>query len=354
MQHKSHILRVQKVVPETPDAVSITFSIPEALKEQFRFQAGQHITLIHPRLGESVKRSYSMCSAPYEGGLTIASRRVGDGVFSNFLNDELKSGDSLEVEIPDGRFYISMEANASREFVFFASGSGITPILSHIKQILHEEPKSRVQLFYGNRNTESIMFLEQLMGLKNDHPERLSLHLLLSREELEEDLFHGRINAEKLERFATYFFKPSEVDAFFMCGPETMLIELREKLIEMGVPTQRIHLELFGVQVAKPAPQIAGHDGDISRIRVTLDGRTFEYNLPFNAESILDSALHQGAKLPFACKGGVCCTCKAKLISGEVEMIRNYGLEPDELEKGYILSCQSYPKSEKIELSFDQ
>lgn len=354
MQAKSYFLQVNRVTRETEDAVSILFDVPHELRNIFNFQAGQHITLTHPELGESVKRSYSLCSAPYEGTLMIATRRVPNGIFSNYLNDQLKSGDKLQIEAPDGRFCVSTEANTSKEYVFFASGSGITPILSLMKQILYEEKHSQILLFYGNRKSESIMFLEDLMALKNTYSQRISLHFLLSREELEEDLFNGRINADKLEVFAKLLFNPVEVDGFFLCGPETMLMELREKLIHLGVPTQKIHLELFGVQITRPAPKLEGHDGEVSRIRLTLDGRTMEYNLPFGSETLLDSALKNGARLPYACKGGVCCTCKAKLLSGEVEMLRNYGLEPDEIEKGYILSCQSYPKSEKIELSFDQ
>ncbi|MBK8954866.1 MAG: 2Fe-2S iron-sulfur cluster binding domain-containing protein [Saprospiraceae bacterium] len=354
MQHKIFSLRVSSVKPETTDAVTIDFEVPDQLKNEFKYHSGQHITLIHPTLGESVKRSYSMCSAPYENKLQIASRRVTHGLFSNFLNDELKVGDEIQVEVPDGRFFIPLDPSHENMFVFFASGSGITPILSHIKEILHTETKSRIQLFYGNRHTDSIMFLEELMALKNIYPERLSLHFLLSREELEEELFHGRISAEKLDRFVKQFFNPEEVDAFFMCGPESMLLELREKLLNLGVPGSKIHLELFGVQIPKPAPKVVVDGDSSSLVRVTLDGRTFEYSLPFNTESILDSALQQGAKLPFACKGGVCCTCKAKLLKGEVEMVTNYGLEPEEVKNSYILTCQSYPKTPKVELSFDQ
>lgn len=354
MQHKIFPLRVKSVQPETADAVTVCFDLPDSIREYFNFQSGQHITLIHPQLGESVKRSYSMCSAPYEQKLQIASRRVANGIFSNYLNDELKVGDEIFVEIPDGRFFINLDASRSGKYIFFASGSGITPILSNIKQILFAEPKSQIQLFYGNRHTDSIMFLEELMNLKNRYPANLSLHFLLSREALEEELFHGRINADKLTLFAKYFFKPEEVDAFFMCGPESMLIELREKLLAMAVPASKIHLELFGVQIPKPAPKVDSHGDASSLVRITLDGRTFEYSLAFNSESILDSALRQGAKLPYACKGGVCCTCKAKLLSGEVEMATNYGLEPDEIKNAYVLSCQSYPKTSKVELSFDQ
>ncbi len=355
MVHESYSLRVKEINRETADCVSILFDIPNELKSKYSFHQGQHLTLLHPTEGEQVKRSYSICSAPYEQEVRIASKRMHGGIFSTYLNETLKVGDFVQVQIPEGRFYTDLKKDQKNLYVFFASGSGITPILSNIKHILHEEAESSILLFYGNRHTDSIIFLEALMGLKNLYPERLSLHFLLSREELEEPILNGRLQVEKLNQFAKVFFKVEEVSAFFLCGPETMLLDLREGLLRLGVPQERIHMELFGVQIQKSAPVSMQHDtGDSSRIRITLDGRKFEYQLPYNSQSILDSAMSQGARLPYACKGGVCCTCKAKLLSGEVNMLVNYGLEPDEIKNGYVLSCQSYPKTAVVELSFDE
>lgn len=355
MSHEFHELSVSGITQETKDCVSITLECTEGNPDLFNFKQGQHLTIIHPKLGEDVKRSYSICSAPWEKTLKIACKKVESGVFSTFLNDELLVGQKLMSQIPEGRFYTKLEASNQKQYVFFSAGSGITPVISIIKQILFEEPLSSVLLFYGNQKSEQVIFLEELMGLKNIYPDRLSLHFILSKEELEESLYNGRINKEKLQEFCRYFFKPNEVDEYFMCGPETMLLELREALIGYHVDPKKIHLELFGIEIIREAPKSTHHKpGETCHVRITLDGRTFEYPLAYNSVSILDSALQQGARLPFACKGGVCCTCKAKLLKGEVDMLVNYGLEPDELENGYILSCQSFPKTETIELSFDE
>jgi ring-1,2-phenylacetyl-CoA epoxidase subunit PaaE len=284
----------------------------------------------------------------------VAVKEVHNGIFSTFINRQLKINDRLAVLPPGGRFFTPVHPSHKKHYVFFAAGSGITPVISIIKEILHTEKQSSIQLFYGNQRTEQIIFLEELMALKNQNPENISLHFILSREEMEEPLFNGRINKEKLIAFSKYVFNPQEVDEFFMCGPETMLIELREGLLELGVNVKNIHLELFGVQVQKPIPKVHFEKGhEICHVKLTLDGRTIDYPLKFNTQSILDSALKQGLHLPFACKGGVCCTCKTKLVSGNVEMVVNYGLEPDEIENGYILSCQAYPTSETLEVNFD-
>lgn len=355
MSHEFHELSVSSITQETKDCVSITLECTDGHPDFLNFTQGQHLTLIHPTLGEDLKRSYSICSAPWEKKLRIACKKVHNGVFSTFLNDELVVGQHIKSQIPDGRFYTKLDSSNKKQYVFFSAGSGITPVISIIKQILFEEPLSTVILFYGNQKTEQIIFLEELMGLKNTYPDRLSLHFILSKEELEESLYNGRINKEKLLEFCLFFFKPIEVDEYFMCGPETMVLELREALIELKVDPKKIHLELFGIEIIREAPKSSHHKpGETCHVRITLDGRTFEYPLAYNTVSILDSALQQGARLPFACKGGVCCTCKAKLLSGEVDMLVNYGLEPDELENGYILSCQSFPKTEIIELSFDE
>lgn len=356
MIHDLYELQVKAITRETDDCVSVTLDVPQELKEVFKYQQGQYLTFEKKFDGnaEPIRRSYSLCSAPNENIWKVAVKEVHNGVFSNYVNKELKVGDKLMVLPPDGRFLTKLDSTHKKQYVFFAAGSGITPVISILKEILAVEKQSDILLFYGSQKTDQIIFLEELMALKNLHPAQLSLHFLLTREEMEEPMFNGRITKSKLLSFARYLFNVDEVDEYFMCGPETMLLELRSALIELGVDAKKIHLELFGVQIQKPKPQIelkAGHE--ICKVKMTLDGRTFEYPLHFNTDSILDSALKQGAHLPFACKGGVCCTCKTKLISGQVQMAVNYGLEPEEIKNGYILSCQSFPTSEQVEVNFD-
>jgi len=355
MSHELYELKVQNISRETDDCVSVEFAIPDSLQDLFQYTQGQYISLETEIKGQLLRRSYSLCSAPYEKKWSIAVKEVHNGAFSCYINQQLKIGDTLLVQTPGGRFFTKLQADQSKRYVFFAAGSGITPVIGIIKQILFVEPQSTVLLFYGNQRTEQIIFLEELLALKNRFMNRLALHFLLSREETEEELFHGRINAEKLKRFAERIFNVETIDEFFMCGPETMILELRESLQQMGVDPHHIHMELFGVQIQKPKPHF-DHTAESENclVRMTLDGRTFEFNLPYNTDNLLDAALKQGANLPYACKGGVCCTCKTKLVKGDVEMMVNYGLEADEIENGYILSCQSFPKSAKIEVNFDQ
>lgn len=353
MGHEAYLLKVSRVTREAEDAVSVCFDVPLELRQAFSFMPGQHITLVHSIGGNILRRSYSICAAPYEGLLKIASRKIPNGAFSTFLNEKVMVGDSLMAESPEGRFWIETHPDRARQCVFIAAGSGITPVLSNIKQLLYEEANAKIQLFYGNRTTASILFLEELMELKNRYHDRLSLHFILSKERLDEEIYNGRIDEDKLILFANHFFLPSEVDAFFLCGPEAMILNLRQVLLSLDVSPAKIHVELFGVQLpqAKPADRKASEGA--SNIGIRLDGRRFEFQLPYQEQSILDAALNQGAGLPFACKGGVCCTCKAKLLSGEVQMVRNFGLEPDELKNGYVLTCQSYPVTPNVELSFD-
>ncbi len=354
MSHELYELKVQTINRETDECVSVEFAIPPDLTNLFQYQQGQYLNLEKEIDGQLLRRSYSLCSAPYENKWRIAVKEVHHGVFSCFINQKLKPGDTFMVQAPGGRFFTRLQESQSKQYVFFVAGSGITPVLSIIKQILHEEPRSRIMLFYGNQRTEQIIFLEELLALKNLYIDRLALHFLLSREEMEEELFHGRLNSEKLKRFAQVLFQPKEVDEFFMCGPETMILELRESLQQLGVDPHKIHMELFGVQIQKPKPVFEHASGSENcQVRMTLDGRTFEFILPYNSDNLLDAALKQGANLPYACKGGVCCTCKTKLIQGEVDMMVNYGLEEDEIKNGYILSCQAFPKTEKLEVNFD-
>lgn len=352
---KFHSLRVSGLERPTEEAVAVSFEVPNALKEEFRFLQGQHLTLRKEIEGEDVRRSYSICSCPLDDELTVAIKRVDGGKFSNFANDHLKVGDELDILPPAGKFNTPLDANQEKDYVAFAGGSGITPIVSIIETTLRTEPNSKFQLFYANRRTSSIIFHERLEALKNKYMGRFSLYHVLSEERIDPELYHGRIDAEKLTTFSRLFFQPAQIDDFFTCGPEPMMLTIRDTLLELGVPSEKIHLELFTSPVGK-----LGQDNKAaapakkakSDITIVLDGHSHEIAYDSN-ESILDVAFQHGLDLPFACKGGVCSTCVCKVEKGKVEMKINYALEPDELERGLVLSCQSVPVTEKVKLTFD-
>jgi ring-1,2-phenylacetyl-CoA epoxidase subunit PaaE len=351
-----HPLTIKDIRRETPDCVSIAFDVPESLAGQYRFQAGQNITLRIKMDGEEVRRSYSICSSPFDNELRVAVKKLDEGKFSGHANLHLKAGDVIEVLPPTGRFNNRPEANHTGSYLAFAAGSGITPVISIVKSTLATEPKSSFTLVYGNRNRSSIIFREQLEGLKNKYMDRFIIHHILSREETDAPVNHGRIEAEKCELLSKYLIDVEGMDHIFICGPEEMIFSVRDWLGVKGVPKQKIHFELFTVPGEKTRTQrteIKTGTEKTSRIKLKLDGNTIVYDLPFDGRSVLDGALQQGADLPFACKGGVCATCRAKLTRGEVEMDNNYALEAEELEAGYILTCQSHPRTEEVEIDFD-
>ncbi|HND89370.1 MAG TPA: phenylacetate-CoA oxygenase/reductase subunit PaaK [Saprospiraceae bacterium] len=351
-----HTLRVQEVRRETADTVSVSFEVPAALQETFRFTQGQYLTVRTQIGGEELRRSYSICMAPHERDLRIAVKQVEGGLFSTWANTQLRAGDTLEVMPPQGRFFAPLQADHAHTYVAFAAGSGITPVIALLKATLAQEPKSRFVLFYSNRGFDHIIFREQLEALKSLHPDRLAIHHVLSRESLGSPLFYGRLNAEKCRQYGRYFFQAEEVAAFFLCGPEDMVLEIKACLTELGADAKRIHLELFttnGVKARSSSPAAAQHNRFDASVTVIQDGTEFEFVLPSDGSSLLDAAMRAGADLPFSCKGGVCCTCKAKLLEGEVHMDVNYGLEPDEVEAGYVLTCQSHPKTNRLVVSFD-
>jgi len=357
---KFHTLQVKEVRTETPDCVSIAFDVPDALKADYTFTQGQYLTLKTDINGEDVRRSYSICSSPFEEELRVAVKHVEDGRFSTFANQKLQAGDTLDVMTPMGKFYTELDENNEKQYIAFAAGSGITPVMSILKAVLKVEPKSSFTLFYGNRNFESIIFREAIEALKNKYLERLSVHHVLSREVLGSPLFNGRINGEKCQQFCKAFFDVEQVDDYFLCGPEDMIFSVKDTLEEKGVDKKRIHFELFTTPTTKAAktkktkittPLPSKSD---SQITVILDGDAFDFSLHANGDNILDTALKNGADLPFACKGGVCCTCRAKILEGEVEMDVNYALEPDEVAAGFVLTCQSHPRTKKVVVSFDE
>ncbi len=351
---KFHTLKIASLSRPTEDSVALTFEVPDDLRDDFSFTQGQHLTLKKDIEGEDTRRSYSICSCPIDETLTVAIKKIEGGKFSTYASQVLKAGDEMEVMVPHGSFHVPLDPENASSYVAFASGSGITPIISIIETTLRTEPESEFTLFYGNRKTSSIIFHERLEALKNRFMGRFSLYHLLSKERQESDLFNGRIEGNKIETFARLFFDPKLVDHYFTCGPEEMMLAVRDSLTKLGVSEDRIHLELFTSPVGKLGNQsnAAKHDTTHAEITIILDGNSISF--PYNSDkSILDVAFDHGADLPYACKGGVCSTCVCKLEKGEVEMDVNYALEPDELERGLVLSCQSFPKTDKVTLNFD-
>lgn len=352
-----HTLNVKEVKPETADCVSIVFEIPDDLKTDFLFEQGQNITIRKTIGGEELRRSYSICSAPYEKELRVAVKKVEGGKFSSFAASSLKAGDQLEVLPPTGRFNTKLDPANKKEYLAFAAGSGITPVISIIKTTLHTEPQSRFTLVFGNRGRHSIIFFEELEGLKNKFLNRFNFINILSREKTDTPVNFGRINTAKLQELKK-LIDYDNTDEFFICGPEDMIFSVTGFLEQERIDKKKIHFELFTTPGQPKNAQVksgsqTGSGTAQSNITVKLDGRSFSFQLGFNGENILDAALKQGADLPFACKGGVCCTCKAKLLEGEVDMDVNWGLEQEEVDQGYILTCQSHPKTENVVVDFD-
>lgn len=352
-------LYIKDVRKETAECVSISFDIPDEWKNEFLFKQGQNITVKLLVGGEEIRRSYSICTSPHEKELRIAVKKVDAGKFSSVANTLLKKGDILEVLPPTGNFLTELNAGQAKNYLAFAAGSGITPIVSIIKATLATELKSSFALVYGNRNVDSIIFREELEALKNKYMERFRVYYILSREDTDAPINHGRVNAEKcFELMQLIDF--SSFDEFFICGPEQMLFDVKAFLKQHGVAEEHIHFELFrtpGQDLLKieESEWHAQHhlEEKTSNVVIRSDGRVFNLNIGYDSTTILNAALQQGIDLPFACKGGVCSTCRAKLIEGEVEMDVNYALESDELAAGFILTCQSHPKSEKVVVDFD-
>ncbi|HOY08127.1 MAG TPA: phenylacetate-CoA oxygenase/reductase subunit PaaK [Saprospiraceae bacterium] len=357
MSTKFYPLRVHQLRRETADTISIAFDLPESLRETFRFIPGQYLTLRTTIDGEDIRRSYSICSAPHENELRVAVKKIEGGIFGTYANERLQVGDELLVMPPQGRFYAELRTDHAKTYVAFAAGSGITPVISILKSTLVQEPNSRFILFFGNRGFDHIVFREQLDELKNRYPGQLAVHHVLSRESLGSPLLYGRLNGEKCRGYAKYFFTPEAVDHFFLCGPEEMIFEVKDTLTELGVPAEKIHFELFttpGTPKKGPFKPSAGPRNSFdASVTVIQDGMQFDFTLPSDGSTLLDAAMRAGADLPFSCKGGVCSTCKARILEGNVEMEVNYGLEPDEVAAGYVLTCQSHPTSQRLVISFD-
>lgn len=352
-------LKVKDVRPETADCVSVSFEVPEELREIFRFQPGQYLTFRRQMEGSEVRRSYSICTSPKEGELRVAIKQVTGGKFSGFANEQLKKGEILEVMSPMGKFSPKAAEHKGRQYLAFVAGSGITPVMSIMRHVLESEADSQFTLVYGNKNRNTIIFREAIEGLKNLYMQRLRVYHVLSRELMETPLFNGRIDAKKCTEFCDTLIDLRGIDEVFLCGPEEMILSVREQLMQLGMPSPNIHLELFSSpdqpkhkhQQWKEAH--AKDEGPMSKISIRLDGVTFEMDLAYNGDNILDAALQHGADLPYACKGGVCSTCRAKIIEGAVDMEVNYALEPDEVARGFVLTCQSHPKTARVVVDFD-
>lgn len=355
MTPKFHTLKISDVRRETEDTVSIAFEVPVELKDDYSFHAGQYLTLRTDINGEDIRRSYSLSSAPYERELRVAIKKIENGKFSTFANEKLAVGQPLEVMTPSGNFYVHANLANRKSYVLFAAGSGITPIISIAKSILLIEPNSSVTLFYGNKNFASIIFREEIEALKNKYMDRFRVVHILSRESLGNAIQKGRIDTEKIEKLHKAFLLNTDIDEVFVCGPESMIHNVKDTLSKHVKDTKNIHFELFTTSEgsSSTANKTSGEPTVESNIKVIIDGDTLEFELDSNGESILDAATKAGGDLPFACKGGVCCTCKAKILEGTAKMNVNYALEPDEVEAGYILTCQAHPTSKTLTVSFD-
>lgn len=359
MVAKFHPLTISDVRRETADAVSISFEVPEALRDDYRYTPGQYLTLRRDLNGEDVRRSYSICSGLDDGELRVAIKKVEGGLFSSFANDNLTAGMTLDVMTPEGRFQADPRAETEGEYVAFAAGSGVTPILSIVKSLLEREPRSRVTFFYGNRSTASIIFRTALEDLKDRFLERFRLVHVLSREAQDIDLLHGRLDAERIGELAKVgLFDPAAVDAYFLCGPGDMIEQAKGALRSLGVAEEKIRSEMFLAadggepRSASQRAQETARQG--ATIETVLDGARHSIEMVAGDENVVAAAARQGLELPYSCKGGMCCTCRCKVVEGEAEMATNYSLEPWEQEAGFILACQARPLTEKLVLDFDE
>ncbi|MES2129609.1 MAG: 1,2-phenylacetyl-CoA epoxidase subunit PaaE [Pseudomonadota bacterium] len=354
---KFYPLTVKKVANETRDAIAVTFDVPPELAAAFAYQQGQHLTLRTHIDEEDVRRSYSICSAVQDNELRVAIKRTTGGLFSTWANASLKPGDVLEVMPPMGHFNVPLDAANRKRYVAFAAGSGITPILSIIKTTLLAEPHSEFTLFYGNRASSSVIFKEELTDLKDLYMERLTLAYVMSREQQDLELFNGRITREKTEQFIRHWIDLKDIDVAFICGPEDMMHAVSAALQEGGMPKSSIKIELFAASIPKhqhKPRQIDASARHETEVTVIMDGNHTSFVMDKDKESILDAGLRAGIDMRYSCKGGVCSTCRCKVLDGKVDMDVNYALEDYEIARGFVLSCQSFPVTDKVVVDFDQ
>lgn len=348
---------VKSIEKTTSDCSIISFDFSEKDKSVFNFKQGQYLTFKATVNGEEIRRSYSLCSSPCDKEWRVAVKKIEDGRFSTFANDVLKAGDTIEVMPPSGRFFVEVNPDKQKNYVAFAAGSGITPILSIIKTHLQLEPKSTFKLFYINQAVSTIILKEELEGIKNCFLDRFEIFHFLTQEERSVPLFNGRIDKDKLNIIFKSLVTKENIDDYFICGPNAMIFLIQDFLQELGVEKKQIHFELFntdGIPANGQKKKKRKIDTSIlSEINIREGGKNIKFSIPRGSDNILDAALKRNADLPFACKGGVCCTCRAKLVEGEVDVLVNYGLEQEEIDDGYILTCQAIPTSEKVVIDFD-
>ncbi len=354
-----HPLKVTEVRRDTRDAVVVTLAPREEDRALFDFTQGQYLTFRRSFDGEEVRRSYSICAGRHEGVLKVGIKRIEGGTFSTWANENLAPGDVIEAMPPMGKFFTPIDPAARRHYLGFAGGSGITPVLSIIKTVLAAEPASRFTLVYANRAISTIMFREELEDLKNTYLDRFSIIHVLETEAQDIDLFTGRVDADKLKELFSGWIDPKSVDTAFICGPEPMMLAIAASLRDHGLTDAQIKFELFassqpGRARAKPVAAADPGRGTTTAATVTLDGTTRSFRMPRQGQSILDAALENALDAPYSCKAGVCSTCRCKVIEGEVEMRTNHALEDYEVRAGYVLSCQSFPITDRVVVTFDE
>lgn len=350
-------LRVARVQPETSECVSVWLEVPADLRDMFDFRPGQYLNCRAFFDGEEIRKSYSICSLPGDENLVVAVKMVYWGKFSTYVNTQLKPGDVFEVTPAEGKFTLPENLPEDAVLLFFAAGSGITPVMSLLKHFLQHFPKGQAILFYTNKSSDSIIFREQLESLKNIYMTRFSVYHILTREVTSIDILSGRIDADKCKEFGEHFFDVNEVSAAYICGPELMIHDLKDGLREMGLKPEQIKFELFGSgpykRIEKEDAQMIAGENKTSRVTIRFDGHESDFQIDYRGQAVLDVAMQGGLDLPYSCKGGVCSTCRALVVEGKVHMDIQYGLEPDEIDAGYVLTCQSHPRTERLILDYD-
>ncbi|MEM9889058.1 MAG: 1,2-phenylacetyl-CoA epoxidase subunit PaaE [Bacteroidota bacterium] len=357
MANKFYPIKIKSVEKTTVDCAVVELDVPQHQTKDFAFKQGQYLTLKAIINGEDIRRSYSLCTSPLEGSWKVAIKKIDGGRFSTFANEQLKAGDMLEVLPPTGHFFVESEHTQAKNYIAFAAGSGITPILSIIKTHLQLEPESTFKLFYINQAVSTIILREELEALKNKFLHRFEIFHFLTREARHAPLFNGRIDRAKLDILFRTLIDAEQADDFFICGPNQMIFLIRDYLQAQGFDESQIHFELFNTSTGEADKtkrvQRKIDPSLLSEISIQEGGKTFKFNIPRASDNILDAALKKQADLPYACKGGVCSTCRAKLLEGEVDMEFTYGLEAEEIEQGYVLTCQAIPLTEKVTVDFE-
>jgi ring-1,2-phenylacetyl-CoA epoxidase subunit PaaE len=351
-----HSLVVAARSQETRDSVRLDLDVPLDLRDEYAFRSGQHLPIQIERDGKKIRRTYSICSEQGDWPLQIGVRIQPGGQFSDFVMNELTVGESLDVMPPSGQFHAVPDASNEKQYLAFAAGSGITPILSIVATVLREEPKSRFALFYGNRMQSTTMFIDDLYALKNRYLDRFQLHFLFSQEEQEFDIAAGRLDAQKVPDLISKLCAGTTATEAFICGPDTMIANVEKALVDLGVPADAVHSERFGAPRKSGAAIVTkgAEVGNTAKVTVLVDGHKKSFEMPRGSINIVDAAAEQGIELPYSCKGGVCATCRTYVQEGQVEMAANYGLEPWEVDKGFVLACQSSPLSDEVLLDYDK